>query len=953
MTGDPLSLLLVEDNPGDVRLLEVALQESEELAGARLSCEATLRGALERLRNGAPDVILLDLHLPDSGGDEAVRLVTGAAPSTPVVVLTGSEDREQARRALRAGVEDYLIKGSLQPSDLERSIRYSRERKQAELTLRRSQARYRALFEDSPDGVLVLDRTGVVIEANDRLREIFGYPLDYLDGEHLETLLPDARSVLRRMEDDPSDGLTSERGSDGGSARAVRQEGRARDGNPVPVEIRLSSVRLPDGHRLLATVRDLTEKRALEREADVLTRAIEDSVSAVALGDLEGRLTYVNPSLLKIWGYDEEELLGRKASVLWEDEGKVEGIIEGLLQGERWQGELVGVRADGRSFTGLVSASVVTDEAGDPEALIGTFVDISERKRAEEALGRSEERFRQMAENIDEVFWLRDPESEEIFYVSPAFEEIWGRPVGDLLSNPRSWIEAIHPEDRDRVSDVVLEERNPEFREEYRVIRPDDEVRWVYDRAFPVRDEDGDLYRVAGVARDVTDQKRMEEKLRHQALHDSLTGLPNRALFEDRVEQALARARRRSGTLAVLMADLNRFKRINDSLGHTAGDRVLEEVGRRLGAAVRRQDTVARWGGDEFCILLTEVDADEGLKRVRDRVMQRIRESVQVMDEPVLVDMTMGAVLVDFADDRETPAVSGWEDLVRYADQALHLAQRRTGESFHLYRGGTDADSGQASQLRREHDLRRGLAAGEIESHYQPIVDLATGRIWGLEPLARWRHAERGLVPPSDFIPIAEETGLIHDLGKLILREACENLALWSREGHEKLQLAVNVSARQFGIDSFTGDVEGILRATGVAPERICFEVTETAIMRATDRIAELRDLGFRIVIDDFGTGYSSFLYLRDLDVDGLKIDMSFVQGLDDGPRNRAIVETILTLGRELDLGVVGEGIETRSQLVRLREMGCQLGQGFYLARPESAENVTACLSRREENGAA
>lgn len=956
MIGEPLSLLLVEHNPGDVRLVEETLHESGELAGTRLSCEATLEGALARLREETPDVILLDLHLPDSEGAETVGLVARAAPTTPVVVLTCSEDREQARRALRAGAEDYLTKDRMDTADLVRSIRYSRERKQAELTLRRSQARYRALFEDSPDGVLVLDRSGTVIEANDRLREIFGYPPDYLDGEQLETLLPDAGSLLTRLDDDsPNRRADPEAavGTDRGSARALTLEGRARDGSPVPLEVRLSPVRLPDGHRLLATVRDLTEQRALEREADVLSRAVEESVSAVALGDLEGRLTYVNPSLLDIWGYEEEELLGRKASMLWADEEKAERIIGGLLEGERWQGELTGMRADGRRFTGLVSASVVTDESGEPEALIGTFVDISERKRAEEALERSEERFRQMAENIDEVFWLRDPDSDEMLYVSPAFEEIWGRPAADLLARPRSWLDAVHPEDRDRVSDVVLQERNPEFREEYRVVRPDGEVRWVRDRAFPVRDEAGELHRVAGVARDVTEQKRMEEELRHQALHDALTGLPNRALFEDRVEQALARARRRSGAVAVLMADLNRFKRINDSLGHTAGDRVLAEVGRRLSALVRREDTVARWGGDEFCVLLTEVDGEADLKHVRDRLVQRVRQSIHVMDEPVPVDMTFGAVLADFSEDSDSPAVSGWEDLVRYADQALHRAQAKTGTSFHLYRGDRDADSGQASQLKREHDLRRGLEAGEIESHYQPIVELSTGRIWGLEPLARWRHPERGLLPPGEFIRLAEETGLIHELGRSVLRGACEKLAVWSRDGHRDLQLAVNVSARQFGADSFTDEVERTLEESGVAPDRLCLEVTETAIMRATDRIDELRDLGVRVVIDDFGTGYSSLLYLRDLDVDGLKIDMSFVQGLGNGSGNRAIVETILTLGRELDLGVIGEGIETEFQLEQLREMGCQLGQGYHLARPEPAEGVTACLARRGEAGAA
>lgn len=578
-------------------------------------------------------------------------------------------------------------------------------------------------------------------------------------------------------------------------------------------------------------------------------------------------------------------------------------------------------------------------------------------RRLNDRLRTSQRRFRQLAESIQEVFWLKDPDEDQMLYVSPAYRTIWGRPVDELYEDSDSWIESIHPDDRERMAEHFLSSTATSLEKEYRIVRGDGEIRWIRDDAFPVRDEDGEVIRVAGVARDVTERKRLEEQLRHQALHDPLTSLANRALLEDRIEQALTRARRRSAPMALLMVDIDRFKRINDSLGHTAGDRILQTVARRLRDAVRDEDTVARWGGDEFVVLATNVEDREDLEALRQRIAQTVCRPATVVGEEVPVSATMGGLLVGPSDLSGAVPVTEPEELVRYADQALHRAKEKAASSFRLFEPQEDRSVGGLKQLHRERDLRRGMEAGEFELAYQPIVELGTGRLWGVEPLARWRHPERGLIAPGEFIPLAEETGLIRDLGNTILSRALDEVAAWKRESEDgkrtDVRTTLNVSAHQFESEGLASRIEEALGDPALDPDSVYIEVTETAIMRSTGRIADLRDLGIRVLVDDFGTGYSSFLYLRDLDVDGLKIDMSFVQGLGQNLGNAAIVETILTLGEQLDLSVIAEGIETEDQLEALIDMGCRLGQGYLFARPGSLDDVNGVLPPASDPSAA
>ena len=471
---------------------------------------------------------------------------------------------------------------------------------------------------------------------------------------------------------------------------------------------------------------------------------------------------------------------------------------------------------------------------------------------------------------------------------------------------------------------------------------------------FPLLDESGAIAGVAGIALDVTDrvvaESQREEALRrlaHRALHDPLTGLPNRVLLAERLEEALVRAAADGTVLAVLLIDLDQFKNVNDSFGHHTGDDLLTQVAPRLRAAVGPQDTVARFGGDEFVVLCEGLAGPWDALEAARGLSAAWAEPFRLGEDDVFISGSAGVAVAHAG--RGDPAT-----LLREADAAMYRAKARGRGQVELYDEAMRARA--YDRLRLEGDLRRALADGDIQIAYQPIVDLRDGRPLAVEALARWTHPQRGEVSPASFIPMAEESGLIADLGRHVLRTACAQIARWRAElpGAEELQLSVNVSARQIARGELLGDVRDALREFGLPPHALALEVTESALMEETDApgpvLASLRGVGVRIVLDDFGTGYSSLSYLRRFPLDGIKLDRSFVDGLGQ-PDAAAVVEAIVGMGATLGLVMTAEGIETREQAERLRDLGCPRGQGYLLARPlpaaEAAEVLADRLRRR------
>jgi diguanylate cyclase (GGDEF)-like protein/PAS domain S-box-containing protein len=476
--------------------------------------------------------------------------------------------------------------------------------------------------------------------------------------------------------------------------------------------------------------------------------------------------------------------------------------------------------------------------------------------------------------------------------------------------------------------------------------RSDGSTMDVWVTLSPVRDAAGAVAGASVIARDISDRKRLEGELAHQALHDALTGLPNRVLFEDRLRQSLQALPRETavGNHAVLFVDLDDFKVINDTLGHPAGDELLVAVAARLQSAVRGSDTAARLGGDEFTILLENVASEAQAIAAADRVLEALRQPFELAGHPVVVSASIGIAFGSAGQDRP-------EDLLRSADTALYEAKARGKGRHETYHQAMNVRAWR--RLEVEHELRVGIARSELAVHYQSIIELRTGAVAAIEALVRWQHPRRGLVPPAEFIPVAEQTGLIVTLGAHVRATALDDVTELRRlPGSEELAVSVNVSPRELVQPEFPSTVAAELASRGLPASALRLEITEGAMVEgeaAVRAVRELRELGVRISIDDFGTGYSSLGYFRDLEIDGLKIDRAFVDGVGREREDTAIVTAAIAFGQALDVDVTGEGIETEAQRATLVALGCRFGQGFLFARPLPKSELIGEIDRRRD----
>ena len=525
----------------------------------------------------------------------------------------------------------------------------------------------------------------------------------------------------------------------------------------------------------------------------------------------------------------------------------------------------------------------------------------------------------------DRVWW-----STEMYF-------IFGHQPGDLVPSLGSFLDQVHPDDRDRVALLVEEAAvgsGGDLDYECRVVRPDGSERIVHALGHRAIGDDGLPVRLLGTVQDITDRKALEEEIEYRAFHDALTGLANRALFMDRVDHALAVRGRSGGPLALLDLDLDDFKTVNDTLGHSIGDEMLVQVAGRLQDSVRTCDTVARLGGDEFALLLESTD-HEGATRAAELVLSSLHEPLVLHGAHVLARTSIGIVVV------EGPIRT--EELIRQADIAMYAAKR---QGKHVYRFYQEAmQSSLVSRLGLEAELAEAIERQEFVLHYQPVVDLETSVLTGVEALIRWRHPEHGLLPPGEFISLAEDTGLIVPLGAWVLAESARQVRRFAEEIGQPISVGVNLSAQQLQGD-IVGTVRRCLSQAGMDPAQLVVEITETCMMSqeaaVVAKLAELRHQGVRVAVDDFGTGYSSLAYLKRLPIDILKIDRSFVRNITGGPEESALAHAIIKLAGLFGLSTVGEGIETADQAALLRGLGCDRGQGFFFSRPVEAQQLAA-----------
>ena len=572
-------------------------------------------------------------------------------------------------------------------------------------------------------------------------------------------------------------------------------------------------------------------------------------------------------------------------------------------------------------------------------AVILAELEIDQRRETESELRESRNRYDILA-TVSPVGIFHTDEQGHCRYVNDYWREITGR----VTPHTGLWTDCVHPDDRQRVIADWSESVSADtpFRSEFRLLRDDAPVPWVLCRTMSQKAEDGRVTGHTGAMTDVTDRKHVEQRLIHDAFHDDLTGLPNRALFLERLESAIETAKRNDRAVHVLFLDMDRFKVINDSLGHMVGDRLLQAVARRVGNCLRRGDTPARLGGDEFAILLSTATASTLVEQIAERLQEELSHPFMLDGHEVYASASIG--IASLSGHAQRP-----EDLLRNADIAMYSAKDSGKARCAMF--DTAMHTHTVERLDFETDLRRAIDRRELDVHYQPIVSVETGRISGFEALARWKHRERGMVPPAEFIASAEETGLIVDLGDWVLRTACRQMSDWHRRFSDRArpQISVNLSSRQFSQGNLVDSVAEILDTTGLDPNSLGLEITETIIMHNVDSVTgmlqRLRDLGIELSIDDFGTGYSSLSYLHGFPLDRLKIDRSFVARLGVAGGQPQIVRSIIDLGKNLNMAVVAEGVETPDQLACLRELGCQYVQGYYLAKPLDKDATEAMIA--------
>ena len=576
-------------------------------------------------------------------------------------------------------------------------------------------------------------------------------------------------------------------------------------------------------------------------------------------------------------------------------------------------------------------------------ALLAMGFDITDRKLAENAMRESERRLRDLIENVQLVSVLLDARGEITFANEYALELLGLHEEGVV---GRNWFDLVAPlERREAMQSAYLEHiaAGTAPHEEYEILTARGEPRVVSWNSTVLHDPGGAICGMASIGADVTERRRAEKRLLHDALHDALTGLPNRALFMDRLRTAMARLKRRPTHLfAALVLDLDRFKVVNDSLGHLAGDQFLIQVGRVLLATLRAEHTVARLGGDEFAILLDDLDDKDDARRVVERIFHALETPIRVSGQDIFATMSIG---IAYAGAQYESA----EDMMRDADTAMYQAKTTGKARFQIFDESMHKRA--VGLLKLEHSLRRATEKNEFVLHYQPIVALEGEATAGFEALVRWNHPERGIVGPYEFIHLAEETGLIFRIGGWTLREACQWLTQGPAALPGHLTVNVNLSGRQFSQGDLIEEVQKVLSETGLSADRLKLEITESVIMEnpemAVDLLKRLKALGTHLCIDDFGTGYSSLGYLLRFPADTLKIDRSFVNNLARGGRERDIVGAILSLARSLDMDVVAEGVETVEQRDILRALGCRYGQGYLFSKPLDHERARAFVASR------
>lgn len=827
----PITVWLVEDNPGDARLIQEYLREVPTGGTIELRHLTSMHELASSDPLAGCDLILLDLHLSDSEGLDTLRSCVEFRPGTPVIVLTGLESESIGINAVRSGAQDYLVKDDINPTVLSRAMTYAVERDRLSSNLRQAHDERHVLdaaIAQLGQGMVLVDGqlSGLpVIFANDAFLTMTGYDLDEVVGRNCRFL--QGQETDRNVVNQIRDGISRREDV------SVEILNYRKDGTPFWNQLFISPVFSRDGQltHYVGLQTDITERRQQNEHLQLLRTAIDQANESVIVSTrLDERkppkIVFANRAFTDLTGYLPEEINGRDATFLLgtvTDPITINQINRAIRKGEAFQGESVGQRRDGRAFD--------------------MFLNIS-----------------------------------------------------------------------------------------------------------PVRDDTGVISHHVATQADITVRKRYEQQILHDALHDSLTGLPNRIMFSERIAQALAHAHRRSDfDFAVMMLDLDQFKFVNDGLGHSAGDQLLVEIATRLAEVIEPSDTLGRLGGDDFGILAEDIHTPYDAVRIARRVQRAFQDPVVINGHSITVSSGIGIVL-------NSARYADAETVVRDADTAMYRAKNRGRAQYEIF--DTELHRIAINRLTLENELRKAIINREFRIYFQPIIEIETGRFAAGEALIRWQHPSLGLVGPGYFLDVAIEAELMEEIGDFVLQEAVAAAAEWrtiaDQYGHRHPSVTVNLDERELSSPSLVKRISSLLTRYDLVPARLIVEVTERALGKGNpvpiETIGALSKLGVRIAIDDFGVGYSTFAILQQLPVDFLKLDRSIISSTHNRRYSGAILRSISSLTNELGIRTVAEGIESPDQLELAQRVGINLAQGFHLGFPAPLHEVSAFFQSRAAN---
>ena len=815
-------------------------------------------------------------------------------------------------------------------------------RKKVEETIHQSEEKYRTILDEMEDAYFEVDLAGNFTFFNDAISRHVGYSREELIGTSFRDQVAKEDIVA----------LYTAFGkiySTGKPERNIFYKFMRKDGTMGSVEATVFPLHNQKGEifGFRGIAREITKRKQVdellrqnEEKYRTILENIEDGYYEV---DLNGNFTFFNEKMCILLGYSQEELVGMN-NRQYADTENAKKLFQTFNEVYRtgkpakafdWQI----IRKDGTRRSIEASISLKRDSSGNASGFRGITRDVTERKQAEEKIRQSEERYRTILDEMEDGY-LELNIAGNLTYVNDATCRHSGYSREEMIGTSfRGYMTKDEYEKMYKAFGNIYLTGMPERNISYKHLRKNGTTAFAEMSGFPLKNQKGEIIGFRAVARDISTRKQMEEAIQYQATHDALTGLSNRIMFGQMLNHAIESAKRHQRQFSILFIDLDRFKTINDTLGHEAGDQLLQEIAARLKQTLRAADLIARMGGDEFVIMIEEANDVNQITTVAHKILASIIQPITILKQECRITASIGICM--YPKDAEDE-----QSLMKKADIAMYLAKEEGKNNFQFY--AEDIQSKSLERLSIESNLRSALEHNELSLHYQAKVDFKTNAINGVEALLRWQNRYLGFVTPTQFIPVAEETGMIVPIGNWVLKTACAQNVAWQKQGLPPVCIAVNLSVRQLTDENLIDDIRAALNDSGMAPNLLELEITESMMMRNPERmiavLAKIKSLGVRLAIDDFGTGYSSLAQIKHFPVDTLKVDRSFIRNIPQDAEDKAITEAIIAMGKTLSLTVVAEGVETIEQMNFLKEHSCDEMQGYYFSKPIAPEQFADLL---------